>query len=140
VTARTAALAVSCALLLACARDLGKAPDIAWDHVACDGCGMIVSDPRFAAQLVPQDGPVRVFDDPACLFAYVERDAPHIAKLWFHDHRGVDGRWLDEREVAFVAATGTPMAGGLGAVPAGTAGAISFGEASARTLGKAGAR
>lgn len=56
------------ALLLACARVPEEAPAVAYDRVACESCGMMVSERRYAAQLVTPDGDVRVYDDPACLF------------------------------------------------------------------------
>ena len=120
--------------LLACA-DPTEPRAVAWDREVCDECGMTVSDPAFAVQLVEGDGDVHLFDDPACAFRYIVDEAPEIRFLWFRDSTG-DG-WLDWREVRFTPADGAPMDGGLAAVPLGTPDTLSFGEASGRALGGA---
>jgi hypothetical protein len=91
---------------------------------------MLISEPRFAAQLETEDGEIRSFDDPGCLLAELEARAPSVRRLWFHHVR--EDRWLDGAHVAFESAGETPMGYGLGAVDANTAGAISFDAARAR--------
>ena len=120
--------------LLACTTVPDGPPEVLYDRVACSHCGMMVSDPRFAAQLVTTDGELRVFDDPACLFQDMVAHPPAVARMWFHDSTAADERWIYWDRVAFVPTEGAPMDGGLGAVPMGTAGAIGVGEASARVL------
>lgn len=117
--------------LLACSNP-DAPPKIAWDHAACDECGMLVGEPASAAALVERDGTQRVFDDPGCLFQYVIGHHPSIAKMWFFDGT----TWFRESEVAFTTGHITPMASGLHAVPAGTPGALSVGEASSRAVTK----
>jgi hypothetical protein len=112
-------------LLLACANP-DAPPAIAWDHVACDECGMLVGDPAHAAALVEADGDTRVFDDPGCLFRYVVKNAPAASRMWFSDGTS----WYREHTVGFMLGHATPMGSGLGAVPAGTPGSIGLGEAS----------
>ena len=126
---------IAAILFLACT-NIDRPADLVYDHVACDSCGMVVSDARFAAQLVTRDGERTQFDDPACLFHYVEDHAPAIAHAWFHDSTHADdpNAWLDWQQVAFVEQAGAPMDGGIAAVPIG-AGTISFSEASAKVLG-----
>lgn len=124
-------------LLLACAGVPDAAPPVAWDREACHACAMLVSDPRFAVQLVTTDGERRVYDDPACLFHDLERTHPGVARMWFRDGSATEERWLAWTEVAFVPAKGAPMNGGWSAVPAGTPGSVGFGEASSRVLGGA---
>lgn len=124
------------AWLAGCAPDLSSPAPIPYDHVACDHCGMLISDPRFAAQLATRDGERHEFDDPACLFLWIVDHEPALAGAWFSDSSSADGDvWLSYREVGFIEAKGSPMGGGLGAVPEGTAGAISFGAASSRAVG-----
>jgi hypothetical protein len=120
------------ALALACSPSIDEVADVSYDHVACDHCGMMVSDPRYSAQLVTTDGDRFEFDDPACAFAFIAEHAPSVRHVWFHD--AGDG-WLDWQQVAFVPSDGAPMDGGLAAVPVGTEGAISFSEASSRVIG-----
>jgi hypothetical protein len=113
-------------LLLACGADPGAPPDVAFDHLACDHCGMLVSEPRHAAVLRPRDAAERVFDDPGCLFEYVLAERPSIAQMWFH----TEASWVREDAVSFLQGETTPMGSGLVAVPVGTPGSIGVGEAS----------
>lgn len=119
-------------LVAACAVDPTKPPKIAWDHVACDECSMLVGDPTSAAALYTRDGTLKVFDDPGCLFRWVVANTPSTAAMWFTDGT----RWYRETEVAFVLGAATPMGSGLHAVAAGTPGAMTVGEASGRVVAK----
>ena len=104
-------------LWIACARE-GPA-DVAWDRVACAHCRMLVSDPRFAAQLQLDSGEVLHFDDPGCLLlrrAALDREPRAV---WLHDSAG-EG-WLSESEVSFVRVPETPMGYGFAAVRMGSA-------------------
>ena len=116
-------------ILLACA-DPNAPPSIAWDHVACDTCGMLVGDPAHAAALDETEGPQRVFDDPGCLIQFVIQNHPSIARMWFTDGTS----WFREGEVGFMLGANTPMGSGLHAVPSGTPGALTFGEASSHVV------
>jgi hypothetical protein len=82
---------------------------------------MLVSDPRFAAQLHTASGEVRFYDDPGCLLlARAEKTAAEAGgEVWFHDSGG-EG-WLAEPEARFVPAEQTPMGHGLAARPASAA-------------------
>lgn len=106
--------------------------DIVWDKAACAACGMHVGEPSFAAQLTTRDGRTQTFDDPGCLFLYVEQHHPELHSMFFHDHAA--DRWLAPDRVAFVAIDQTPMGFGLGAVAAGTPGAIGLDEARRKCL------
>ena len=100
----------------------------AWDRVACERCHMLVSDPRFAAQLHTAAGEVRFYDDPGCLLLAraetAEAAEPPVAseaakppvEVWFHDSAGAG--WLTEPEARFVPAPETPMGHGFAAVAA----------------------
>lgn len=123
---------ITLAVLVSCATPLDRPIDVAFDHTACAHCSMLVSDPRFAAQLATVDGERPVFDDPACLFRYVADHHPSIAGVWFHDSAG-DG-WLSWREVGFVPDRGAPMNGGWAAVSASTPQSVTFGAASSAVL------
>lgn len=106
--------------------------DIVWDKAACAACGMHVGEPPFAAQLTTKDGRTQAFDDPGCLFLYVEEHHPEVHSMFFHDH-AKDG-WIAPDRVAFVAVAPTPMGFGLGAVEVGTPGAIGLDEARRKCL------
>jgi copper chaperone NosL len=112
----------------------GPAP-IAWDREVCAHCGMLISDPAFAAQLHTRDGQVMSFDDPGCLLSYEQMHAPDIHARWFHHHDGE--RWIAGARVAFRTVPRSPMGYGLAATDAGAAGALSLEQARERVLERA---
>ena len=91
---------------------------VVWDSEVCAHCKMHVGDPRFAAQLQTSGGDVLNFDDPGCLFDYLDANELSVHALYFRNHLG-DG-WLSQSEVAFLPAEDTPMGYGIRAVPSGT--------------------
>lgn len=91
---------------------------IVWDDEVCAHCKMHVGDPRFAAQLQTVDGHVLNFDDPGCLFDYLEGHEVQTHELYFRDHRS-DG-WLSQAEAGFIVVDGSPMGYGIAAVKKGS--------------------
>ena len=91
---------------------------VVWDSEVCGHCKMHVGDPRFAAQLQTSDGDVLNFDDPGCLFDYLDAHEVSTHALYFRNHLG-DG-WLSQNDVAFLPAEDTPMGYGIRAVPTST--------------------
>ena len=118
--------------VLASARLPDGPVEVVWDKAACAACGMHVGEPPFASQLTAKDGRTHAFDDPGCLFLYVEEHRPEVHSMFFHAH-GAD-RWIGEDRVAFVAIDNTPMGFGIGAVEVGTPGAIGLDEARRKCL------
>lgn len=108
--------------------------EIVWDKAACASCGMHVGEPAFAAQLTGKDGRTCAFDDPGCLFLYVEEHRPEVHAIWFHHWR--EPRWIAADGVAFAPVEVTPMGFGLGAVDAGTAGAVDLDAARRRCVAR----
>jgi hypothetical protein len=106
--------------------------DIVWDKAACAACGMHVGEPPFAAQATTQDGRVHAFDDPGCLFLWVEQEKPALHSVYFRHAR--EPRWLAKDAVGFVAEPKTPMGFGFAAVDARTPGAIGYDECRRRCL------
>lgn len=133
-SAGSAAWVLVGALLAAACRPAEGPRPIVYDGEACAHCRMLISEPRFAAQLVGKDGSVASFDDPGCLLAYQEDRAEAAADLWFHHLR--EDRWLSGEQVAFEAIDETPMGYGLGAVDAGSAGALSLSAARERVAAR----
>ena len=116
--------------LIAC-HSVPDAPrPIAYDHEPCTHCHMLIGDPRYAAQLVTDDGDVLDFDDPGCALTYLVEHHPSVHRLWFRDSRG--DRWLSAEETAFVPGATTPMGYGLAAVSKDTPGAIAMTDAKTR--------
>jgi hypothetical protein len=129
--------AFSWLLLQAQALPDGPAP-VVWDKTPCAHCRMHVGEPAFAAQLQLKDGRVLDFDDPGCLFLWLDGH-PHDAApsavhaMYFH-HKSED-RWLPRAQVGFVPMSPSPMGFGLAAVDASTAGALGLPDAIARVRG-----
>ena len=126
--------------LLACGPSEGPAP-IAFDRTPCAHCGMLISDPRFAAQLRTEAWDVLSFDDPGCLLRWrLEHPQPPAAVWYHHVH---EDRWLRESETAFVPVPDSPMGFEIGAVAAGSPGSFDAAEAYERVKraqSRAGAR
>jgi copper chaperone NosL len=103
---------------------------VVWDSEVCGHCKMHVGDPRFAAQLQAASGEVLNFDDPGCLFDYLQSHDVAAHALYFRNYEE-DG-WLAEGEVAFLPVEDSPMGYGIRAVPKGTADAHGIDWAKAR--------
>ena len=113
--------------------------EVTWDRTACHRCGMLVSDPAFAAQLHTPGGAVFHFDDPGCLLVHLHEAKPEVHAVWLHHQR--DDRWLALDESAFVFAESTPMEYGLGVIEAGeAASALSAEQAAQHALRRDAAR
>ena len=72
---------------------------VVWDGEVCGHCKMHVGDPRFAAQLQTTAGDVLNFDDPGCLFDYLQSHEVSVHALYFRNY-DEDG-WLTESEAGF---------------------------------------
>jgi copper chaperone NosL len=76
-------------------------PDIAYDQDVCDQCGMIISDPRFAAALTMADGRSLKFDDPGEMFEYHRQNPDQAVRAWHaHDYRS--GEWIRGEQAFYV--------------------------------------
>jgi copper chaperone NosL len=110
---RMGRLVLAAALLTAAcgARPEGP-PEIVVDRTPCSRCGMLISEPLYAAAYQAPGAEARVFDDIGCLrdAARGERGA---VTIWVRD--AVDGRWMDGFEATVVASPSirTPMGGGM---------------------------
>jgi copper chaperone NosL len=130
-----AAIVAVCAFAFWAARAPDGPAPVAFDRVACAHCRMLVSDPRFAAQVQLADGEVLQFDDPGCLLIARAAEKRRVRAVWFHDSVGAG--WIAESEVAFVRERTTPMGYGFAAVRAGrVAGALDEAAVLAALAGK----
>lgn len=114
-----------------CGRDAAtadKPPRVAYGEDVCVACGMIISDPRYAAALVVEReaGDVQrlLFDDVGEMVVYeAEHPALKILRRWVHDaarsveQASADAAWLDAEQAWCVKAPTlqTPMATGIAA-------------------------
>jgi copper chaperone NosL len=107
-------------------------PEIVVDRSVCSHCGMLISEPLYAAAYQAPGGPARLFDDIGCLLAAVRSEPGRPLRFWFND--AAQGGWIEGRESVFVASAEfrTPMGGGLiayrGQAAAGPAAGRSNGE------------
>lgn len=83
--------------LSACREKIDTGPHVIhYGEDVCERCKMIISDKRFAAQLVDQKGKALKFDDVGCLSAYLKESGgeggmPHF--MYVTDF--ATGEWLD---------------------------------------------
>jgi copper chaperone NosL len=99
---------------VACGVQADGPPHIEVDRTPCAHCGMLVSEPVYAAAYRTAGSTPRVFDDIGCLLEEARREArPDALHFWFHDAAG--GTWIDGKDALFVAASSlaTPMGGGV---------------------------
>lgn len=99
-------------LSAACSAKAAGPPDIVVDTTACSHCGMLISEPIYAAAYQADGQEPRVFDDIGCLLDAMRRAPAPPAKIWVQDATGAG--WLDAHDAIFVASDTirTPMRGG----------------------------
>lgn len=90
-------------------------PEIRYGRDVCAECGMIISDPRFAAAAATADGETLIFDDIGDLLSYRAKHSPQWVAIWVHDYE--NEQWIRAEEAWYVAsaAVRTPMDWGLAA-------------------------
>ncbi|HEB82902.1 MAG TPA: hypothetical protein ENJ11_08565 [Gammaproteobacteria bacterium] len=121
-------------LLLACSGNDTGPVDVRLDRDACEHCRMVLSDPRFVAEIryfpPGKHSKVAKFDDIGCAIAWLE-DKPWKSdsktEIWVADHR--TKKWIDARTATYVDAKSTPMDYGLAAQSDPAPGGISFAQA-----------
>ncbi len=130
-----------CALPLAACFEEPKGPvEVKWDRDACEFCRMILSDPRFAAQIRGgEKRKVYKFDDLGDAVLWLEKQswkADPATEIWVAEMGSTREKmkWLDARQAWFVANHKTPMDHGFGAKSERTEGAVSFTEMRKKVL------
>jgi copper chaperone NosL len=111
-------LIVALALVTAaCGASAAGPPTIAIDATACSYCGMLVSEPEYAAAYRPAGGEPWIFDDIGCMVKALRHEKAPIVEIWVQDAAG--GGWIDAGEAVFVSSPNirTPMHGGILAYP-----------------------
>lgn len=122
-------MAAAVLALPGCGSSNGPA-SVRWGKENCDYCGMIIDDPRFAAQV--RGGPsnkVWKFDDLGDGVLWLANqpwaDEPKT-EFWVGDSD--KGTWLDGRAAFYLEGRKSPMAHNIGAVPDKRPGAMTFEE------------
>src|SRR4051812_27146948 len=77
---------LSVCLLLGACEDTTRAAEPVWNKQACAHCHMLLSEPRYAAQRVTQNGERMFFDDVGCMAAELAGSAP--GRAWVHTEDG----------------------------------------------------
>ena len=105
-------LATAVVVAAACGATAGGPPEIEIDRTACSHCGMLISEPLYAAAYQAPGAEARAFDDIECL-RQAARTEPGPLTFWFHD--ADDKQWIDGAAAIFVASPEirSPMGGGL---------------------------
>lgn len=99
------ALALAFFIVVAC-EDASRAIDPVWGKQACAHCAMLLSEPRFAAELTTIDGDRLFFDDVGCMAAYVGDHEVALRAMWV---RTSNGAWVDAKSARFKTGSATPM-------------------------------
>jgi copper chaperone NosL len=104
-----------CVFLVCCGSKEIKPVDMYPDD-RCAHCRMAVSDPRFASEIISDEGKVFKFDDIACLEEFFKMKPPTltVAAVFYHDYATKE--WVPAAR-ATVVETGiaTPMSSGKAA-------------------------
>ena len=132
---RSGVLVVLLALLGACDGRQQTGPvDVRFDRDTCAHCRMVLSDPRFVAEVryFPPGKSSRVekFDDIGCAVSWLKQqdfaNDPKV-QIWVADYR--NKKWIDARTATYVPMKSTPMEYGLGAQSDSAANGIDFEQA-----------
>lgn len=98
--------AVLVALGVACQSASDAPADPVWGKQACSSCAMLVSDPRFAAQVLTAAGEHVYFDDVGCMASFLARRKVAPTQAWVRDS---GGNWLTTELAHFSKGAKTPM-------------------------------
>ncbi len=127
----TLAMLAAAPLLSACKAEAAGPEDIRWGREVCAMCGMIISDPGFAAEIRGgADRALVKFDDIGDAVHWLQeqpwKDDPGI-EFWVRDY-GTRQDWLDARQAHFHDGVMSPMDYGWAALREKTQLTVSFAE------------
>lgn len=89
----------------ACAKN-DEPRDPVWSKTPCAHCAMLVSERRYAAQLVAS-GDREYFDDIGCMVLWLEEHGRKAERTWVYE--GASARWIDASTARYAPAAKTPM-------------------------------
>ena len=108
------AVVAAAAIGAACGVKADGPPHFEVDRTPCAHCGMLISEPVYAAAYRAARSESRVFDDIGCLLkAAAQEPRADALRFWFHD--AATAVWIDGTDAVFVSSRElrTPMGGGL---------------------------
>lgn len=134
---------------LGCDREADKWPagmqPIKWDRDTCVRCNMVISDPRFAAEMRGgEKDTVFKFDDIGCLvFWQRDKAAQHpwmndaATRMWVAESTDMGGKtWLDPRQAHYLGGRLSPMGYNFAAVRDAVPQSLTFEAMRAQVLAK----
>ena len=131
------ALAAAAPFLAACKPQTAGPEEVRWGREVCAICGMIISEPNFAAEV--RGGPDRAllkFDDIGDAVHWLAiqpwAKSPDV-EFWVRDYE-TGTRWLDARAVGYLTGVVSPMDYGFGAVETHGPDTVTFAEMEAEVL------
>jgi copper chaperone NosL len=109
-------VAVLLLVISACANNTAAEPApplIHYGEDVCEFCGMIISDERYAAGYITQDGQEKIFDDMGGMFQYHLQNQDEVVAFFVHDYE--DTAWIRAETAHYVMSKElpTPMLHGL---------------------------
>ena len=125
--------------LAGCSKQAGGTEEIHYGRETCAKCGMMISDPHFAAEI--RGGPDRAlvkFDDAGCAVNWLEAQswrAETTTEFWVMD-AGSGKDWLKAKEAWYMPGAMTPMNYGYGAYPQKQEGSVGFAAMQAAALAR----
>ncbi|WP_419763911.1 MAG: hypothetical protein ACNI28_08930 [Arcobacter sp.] len=88
-----------------------------WDRDMCDRCKMVISEKKFAVQVInPVTNQTFLFDDLGCAISWFEEENQtwfKEAKIWINDAH--DGSFIDAKKAIYTKENITPMGYGFSA-------------------------
>lgn len=122
-------LAVAPVALSACTRQTEGPEEIRYGRETCAMCGMIISDPHYAAEIRGgPDGALVKFDDIGDAVNWLEMQSwrnDSLKEFWVMDSANGTA-WLDARTAYYMSGVVSPMDYGYAALAAPQAGAVDF--------------
>jgi copper chaperone NosL len=86
---------------------------------ACASCRMLISDHRYAAEMLDGSGTIYKFDDIACMMRFARAHGANSSSARFYVTDYASGRdWMDARQASFARlrnSSSSPMVSGLAA-------------------------
>lgn len=115
--------------------ETGPVP-VHFDRDVCTRCRMVLSDPRFVAEVrwfpAAKRSQVAKFDDIGCATLWLAKQpfrSDPKTEIWVADYRS--HKWLDARKAYYMKLNNSPMEYGLGAQSEPAPGALGFEQAKA---------
>lgn len=126
--------------LAGCSEAKTGTEEIHFGRDTCTKCGMMISDPHYAAEIRGGDArALKKFDDPGCAVTWLAQQPwakDSATEVWMMNSS--DGTtWLKAADAWYMAGAMTPMNYGFAALSEQSAGALNFEAMQAAVLSKA---